>query len=469
MAKKQASFRVDLARARALWCVRQGLASRAGGAGARVVDVVSGTGWVRTLGGVDVYLAVRARCSGLRRADLDRAVARRQLRVIPAARGCIYLVPDHQVAMALSLAAALWRPRTERDLTRAGSSWDEVETLAQVVFETMAGSSAPGDSPTGMTTAGIRKALPDGAVRSLGAAGKKVGLSSPLPVALRVLEFDGRIVRTLEAGQLDTERYLWQIAGDSAERDAIAAHDSNPTARNTAVARHFLSVAGPATLKQFAAWSGLSQRDAGDAVAGAGAVAVDVDGLAGPCWLLEDDVDALQRAAVPESSVALLPFEDNLITIHDGPAVHVDPRYHDLPVDAWGGTSKPVTLGTARHIGHRTVVAGDRVIGFWEFDIASSAVVCAPFAPVTGTLKAALEAECAAISDFLRDDVGHARSFSLDTDAAVQKRASAVQAGAPALGAQPGSRAALDATPAAPPRPAPIRRTGGKKTISRRE
>lgn len=454
MAKKQASVRVTLASARALWSAKQGLAPRSGGS---AVETVTRTGWVRTLGGVDVYLAVRARCPDLCRADLDRAVASGQLRVIPAARGCIYLVPDRDVPMALSLAASLWRPRTERDLARAGSSWDEVEKLARAVVDILAGSS--------LTTAAVRKALPDGAVRSFGPAGKKVGLSSALPVALRVLEFAGRIERTLEGGRLDTERYHWRTARDGAARDAIAAHDRDPGARDAAVARHFLTVAGPATLKQLATWSGLSRRDATAAVTAAGAIPVAIDGLTGDSWLLAHDIDASRSAAVCEPTVALLPFEDNLITMHDGPAVHVDPAHHDLPVDSWGGTKKPVTLGTARHIGHRTIVAGDRVIGFWEYDIASDSVVCAPFAPATGTLKGALDAEKASISGFLRDDVGHARSFSLDTDAAVQRRASAIHAAA--LDSRPDSRAAPSASARSTARPQPIRRTGGKKTVSR--
>jgi len=48
-------------------------------------------------------------------------------------------------------------------------------------------------------------------VRSLGEKGKKLGLSSTLPPALRTLEFEGRIERTLEGGRLDSERYLWRL------------------------------------------------------------------------------------------------------------------------------------------------------------------------------------------------------------------------------------------------------------------
>ena len=450
MAKKQvARAHVDLDRARALWCAKQGLGPRVAGKPARVV---SQTGWVRTLGGVDVYLAVRARCPSLRRADLDRAVDRGELHVSPAARGCIYLVPIEHRPLALSFARALWQPRTDRELGKVGLKWPEVEDLADALVAALAGGS--------LTTAALRKALPNGAVRSLGAAGKKVGLSSPLPVALRLAEFQGRIERTLEDGRLDTERYHWRAAGNG-ESGAASAKFADPAARNAALASHFFAVAGPATIKQFATWAGLPQRDAKAAVGDIDAVPVAVEGFSPEAWLPAGDLDALRDAEPAPATPALLPFEDNLITVHGGPAVHADPAHHDLPVDSWGGTRHPVTLGTARHIGHRTIVSSGRVIGFWEYDISAGRVVSWLFDAVGRADRKALDAECEAIAGFLRDDVGHARSFSLDTDEAVQKRANAVaRATSAGLEGRSAEKSQL--------RRARSRRTGGKKTTSSR-
>jgi hypothetical protein len=58
MPRPEPALRVDLSRARAFWHRRQGLAEPVGGT---LEEVVTSTGWPRTLGGVDVYLAVRAR------------------------------------------------------------------------------------------------------------------------------------------------------------------------------------------------------------------------------------------------------------------------------------------------------------------------------------------------------------------------------------------------------------------------
>src|SRR5437762_11327987 len=79
-----------LERARALWLLRQGLKT----AGSGPVDqVIARSGWLRTLGGADVYLAARARRPAMTRAELDAAVADGRLKVSMAVRGCIYLVP----------------------------------------------------------------------------------------------------------------------------------------------------------------------------------------------------------------------------------------------------------------------------------------------------------------------------------------------------------------------------------------
>ena len=104
--------------------------------------------------------------------------------MVPAARGCMYLVARPQVALALRLAARLTLPRAEREHAKAGIRPREVEELAAAVRETLTRKGP-------LTTEALRKALPEGSVRSLGEVGKKVGISSALPSALRLLEFDG--------------------------------------------------------------------------------------------------------------------------------------------------------------------------------------------------------------------------------------------------------------------------------------
>ena len=67
-----AAVKLPLERARAFWHRRQGLAEPGKG---NLEEFLAATSWPRTLGGVDVYLAVRARMPGMRRQEMDEAVA----------------------------------------------------------------------------------------------------------------------------------------------------------------------------------------------------------------------------------------------------------------------------------------------------------------------------------------------------------------------------------------------------------
>jgi hypothetical protein len=386
------------------------------------VGVVERTGWVRTLGGIDVYVSVRARRPGLRRAELDDAVTAGALHVLPAVRGCIYLVPERDRVLALGFAASLSRPRAERELEKVGVGRNEIEALAALVSDALA--ARP------MTTTDLRKALPEGAVRSLGEAGKKQGISSPLPAVLRELEFEGRIERTLEAGRLDTERYLWRAA-PAAHQEELEAMAADPLERLTGVARHFFTTAGPNTVKELATWSGAGQRECNAVVERLPLVPVAIEGTSDPAWVLESDVEALAAAREPapgELRFTFLPVGDNLGVVHGGSGMFVDQAHHEWPVQTWGGGGKAVPLREARYLGHRFLLLGHRIVGFWEYDPETAEVVCFTFEPVPDPLAARLDEERAAVAAFVQDELGHGRSFSLDTDEAMHERAQALRA-----------------------------------------
>jgi hypothetical protein len=405
---------VDLARARAFWFQRQGLAAPAA-ATEDLASVVARTGWIRTLGGADVYLAARARVAGLSRATMDAAVAASQLRVIPSVRGCIYLVPGADVPWVLRIAEEAWRPRAEREVEKAGATWHEVEDLAKSAKLVLR------KGPLG--TDAIRRAVPEGSVRSLGEQGKKIGMSSLLPMALRLLEFEDKIERTLDGGRLDTERYTWRIV-----KDAPASPFKDTASRWTKLAEVFFGQAGPATLAHFATWAGLAQRDARTAIAKLDVVPVTVEGMDGEALVLARDVDALKRAKAPDSA-ALLSFEDNYLTFHGGPAVVTDAAHHDLELAAWGA-DRPQRMGDIAHPAMRTVVIGGVVVGLWELDEANGHGVWAPLSAgaIAPKHAAKIDALIADTARFLQDELGHARSFTLDTAELVAERAAKIEA-----------------------------------------
>jgi hypothetical protein len=377
--------------------------------------VIDATGWPRTLGGVEIYLAVRARIPSLRRKDLDAAKEASRVQVIPAVRGCIYVVPRKDVPLMLRVAEDQARPRTERDLQRAGVEQAEVDALARQVHALL--KKGP------LSTDGIRRALPGGAVRSLGERGKKAGLSSPLPPALRQLEFEGKLERTLEGGRLDTERYLWRVP----EKNPFTAArvPTSAAERHAAVARIYFRQAGPATLKDFASWAALSQTEAREAMAGAALVPVRVEGYADEAFIQEEDLKALQGAGPAPDTLTLLPFEDNY-TVWHGPAPLAAPELHGLQVKVWGNI-KGSTMGDARHMWMRSILVGDQIGGMWEFDPSTGEVVTFTFEGLPAARRKALDALADSTAAFIKDELGHARSYSLDTMEAVQERADQVK------------------------------------------
>ena len=222
----------------------------------------------------------------------------------------------------LRFAERIWRPRAEKDIEKAGAKWKDVDAAVEAVRSVL--------NTDGLTTDGIRKALPTGAIRSFGKQGKKVGLSSPLPVALRVLEFSGEIERTLEGGRLDSERYLWRKAKRSVF--AGARLPSDLVGLTTELAQIFFRQMGPATLKHFTEWAGVSQRDAKAAIAKLPLVSVAIEGYAADALVLESELPQLTAKAKPSEAVSFHSFEDNYLTTRGGPVVITDAVEHGRPV-----------------------------------------------------------------------------------------------------------------------------------------
>lgn len=415
MPRTEPALRIDLPRARALWHRRQGLAEPIKNK-APIEEVIASTGWPRTLGGADVYLAVRARVPGMRRRDLDEAVEQSRLQVVPAVRGCIYVVPRSEVPLVLSVAEELSSKRTAREHEKVGITEKELSSVAEAAVEALR------KGP--LSTDALRKALPAGVVRSLGEPGKKLGISSTLPAALRRLEFDGKVERTLEGGRLDTERYAWRLTAKNPFEGAKL--PSDPIDRYARIAESFFRSTAPATLKDFAAWSGFSQGDARAAVDRIGLVPIAVEGYGAEAFVFQSDLPELREAPAVSSAISLLSFEDNYLVLHGGPGLLTDPKHHHRPVKVWGST-KGTTLGDAKHISMRALIDGDTFIGGWELDPDAGKVVFGTFDPIGAAKKKAIAAVAHDIEMFLLKEVGHGRSVSLDSEDAMRERVADVK------------------------------------------
>lgn len=406
-----AARRLDRSQAKAAVFAAQGLLAP----GRDLAAALEENGFVRTLGGIDVYLALKARLPGLRREQVDAAVIEHRAQVLPAARGCIYLLARRHAPLALKVAETLSSPREQREHEKAGIRPGEVDEIAAAALELLR-SKGP------LSTNGIRQALPDGMVRSLGEAGKKLGISSPLPGALRRLEFRGDLERTLEDGRLDSEKYLWRATPKNLFEGAdLPEEKSRLFAR---FAEIFFGAAGLATRRSFADWAGLSQKDAQAAMDGLGLLPLEVEGEKELFYALPRNEALL--ATDPEAAaaaIAFLPFEDNAHALQGGMAFLADREHHSLEVQSFGMGAKKVKLGEAKHALLRSILAEGRLAGFWEYDPDTRGIALALLPGAAQNTRARAEEKAAGLAQFIAQDLGHGRSFSLDTDKNLRERA----------------------------------------------
>ena len=410
MPEPKPAVQLTLERARAACIEAQGLNEPAG---KNLIQTLEHTGFVRTLGGVDGYLAMFCRVAGLKRADVDNALLKGEAKVIPAARGCMYVVPQSQVPLTLTVADLVSRAARDREQTKAGIEQSEVDAICQGVVELL-GAKGP------MTTDALRRALPEGLVRSLGPAGKKLGVSSPLPGAIRRLEFEGKVERLPRDARLDNEHYQWRIPPKNVFQGA-----SVPSEKEAAFAQFaslYFRAAGLATVSDFAGWAGLSKRDATAAIGRAALVPVSIEGLDDLAYAPEANLAGLKKKAPEATAVSFLAFEDNIVALHGGPGMFVDAKFHDYEVPQWGGGGKTEGLGKAQHMSMRAMVGGNRIPGLWEYDPDDKKAVFACFDKPPAALRKRMDAVAEEVGTFLREDVGHGRSFSLDTDDELRKR-----------------------------------------------
>jgi len=388
----------------------QGLSERIGD---DLEELVARTGFVRTLGGADAYLALRARRPGLQRETVDEALANGALRVVPAVRGCMYLVAERHVALALHVAESLSRSRHAREMEKVGVEPAELEEVQSAVVELLGARGA-------LSTQGLRKALPSGVVRSLGEDGKKIGVSSTLPPALRQLEFRGRVERTPEADRVDHERYLWRVPDSNPlERGNRPTDDADAHGR---LAELFVRASGVGSVGDFAQWSGLGQRAAKSAIGGLDARQVELDEGATPAFAFDNSLEKDERLAAAEGAVAFLPCADNLVALRGGPARLVEERFHGIEIPVWG-RGRGSTLGDVKHAFARTIVTGGRIAGLWEYDPDGERVALALFDRGTGVDDSAVFTAAEGVAEFLREGLGHGRAMVNETDASLRERA----------------------------------------------
>jgi hypothetical protein len=377
----------DLRRLRAWWAHRQGLDG--GLRGSTAAQVLDRTGWARSVGGCTAYLGLFAR-AGLDREVVDRDVATLDIHELPSARGCTYILPSDDFALGLAVGAGA----PEADIAAAGKflgvTREEIDRLAAALLDVLDAAKEP------MDPAALRGAVGD-AVRGLGEEGKKRGQTTTLPMTLGLLQAQGEIRRVPVNGRLDQQRYGYVRWARAPLAD--------PEAARAALAARYFAWAGPASLKHFRWFSGFTAAQAKAAVAPLGLVPLDGTEL----LALPDQVDELASFTVPKRpEYALVTAIDGVHLLHRDLGRLLDPEDAARPQPA----AKPGrTLGDEPDPQCPIIVDRGRIVGLWEYDVDTKSIAYQAFVSPNAALKDAV----ARTEAFVRDQLGDARTFSLDS------------------------------------------------------
>jgi hypothetical protein len=374
---------------RAWWAHRQGLDGSM--RGKSPAEILERSGWSRSVGGAGPYLTLFSR-GATSRESADKAAAAQDIHELPTARGCTYVLPAGDFALGLTVGREF--SGDMKTALKLGVTEKEIDKLCDAVVKALEKGPADPDA--------IREATGK-ASRSLGEEGKKKGLTTTLPLALGRLQTEGRIRRVPVNGRLDQQRYKYV----NWTPNPLAKYSASLDASFTELGRRFFRWVGPATLGEFQWFAGLGVKTTKQAVEPLGLVPAEPgsDRL-----LLPDDAAAFKTFEPPASPQYVLVSSLDPITANRREMqslIDAKDRKRQVVVDA---TAKPV--GGLVDLPSHAILDRGQIIGLWEFDVDSGSIVWATFGRKKDKgLDAAIEETQA----YVRDQLGDARSYSLDS------------------------------------------------------
>jgi len=382
---------MEPAKLRAWWAHRQGLdGSLAGKSAAEVLEKV---GWARSVGGVAPYLTLFSR-AGLSREKVDAAVANIEIHELPSARSCTYVLPASDFALGLKLAQGF--PGEMKTAEKLGVTPKEIDKLCEAVIRAL--EKGPLDPD------GIRETTGK-AVRNLGEEGKKKGLTTTLPVALGKLQTAGDIRRIPVNGRLDQQRYKYTLWRPNPLRNFKLSTEE----AYTELARRYFAWIGPARIAEFQWFSALGAKAAKAAVE-----PLKLESLAaGDDRLMLPGDRAKLEAFKPSKDphYVLTGSIDSIVVLRRDVKSLLDPK--DLARQFFLEPDLP----------SHAILDRGRIVGLWEYDTASESIAWIAFIKKDKALQDAV----ARTEQYVREQLGDARSFSLDSPRSREPRIAALR------------------------------------------
>ncbi len=370
---------------RAWWSHRQALDGRL--SGATPAQVLAETGWARSVGGVAPYFTLFPR-AGTSRESADQAVTDLEIHELPSVRGCTYVLPAKDFALALKAGESF----TAREMAVAyklGVTDKEIDKLSEAVLTALAKGPLEPDE--------IRNAT-GSASRSLGEEGKKKGVSTTLPLSLGKLQSSGHIRRVPVNGRLDQQRYRYTIW----RPNPMAKFKMSDDEVQTELARRYFTWTGPATLAEFQWFSALGVKAAKGAIAPLG-----LEPLAGDRLMFPEDRERFEAFQIPkEPQYTLVSSIDGISLLRRDLKSLADPADLSSKLLMKEGAGSAL-LDLPSH----AIFDRGRLAGLWEYDTATESIAWTSFIGKNQDLEEAV----AITEDYVRTQLGDARSFSLDS------------------------------------------------------
>ena len=391
---------MDQSKLRAWWAHRQGLDG--GLAGKSAAEVLERAGWARSVGGVGPYLTLFSR-AGLSREEVDAAVANTDIHELPSARRCTYVLPASDFALGLKVAQSF--PGEMKTAEKLGVTPKEIDKLCDAVLHALEKEPLDPD--------GLREATGK-AVRNLGAEGKKKGLTTTLPVALGKLQVAGDIRRVPVNGRLDQQRYKYTLWRPNPLRNFKLSTEE----AYRELARRYFAWIGPARIAEFQGFSALGVKAAKAAVE-----PLKLEPLAAgdDRFMLPGDRAKLEAFKPPKDPhYTLTSGIDSIVLLRTDLKGLLDPKDIDRQVF----TEKEVKpLGTLPYLPSHAILDRGRIVGLWEYDTAADSIAWISFVKK----DKALEEAVARTDQYVREQLGDARAFSLDSPKSRAPRVAALR------------------------------------------
>jgi hypothetical protein len=382
---------------------RQGLDGSLQGRSA--ADVLQRAGWARSVAGVSPYLTLFSR-AGIGREQADAAAKKLEIYELPSARGCTYVLPASD--FALGLAAGQGFNNELKVAMKLGVTEKEIDRLCHAVVTAL--EKGPLD-PEGLRAA-IGKA-----VRNLGPEGQKKGMTTTLPLALGQLQASGDIRRVPPSGRFDQQRYQYKLW----RPNPLRGFKLSPEEVQIELARKYFAWIGPAAAADFQCFSGLGVKAAKAAMQPLNLEPTEIAPGDQRFFLPGDKAkfDAFQPPREPRYS--LLGCIDSLFLLRRDLKGTLDPKDREQQVLV---DSVAKSLGLLADLPSHAITDWGRLVGLWEYDLSTESIAWASFVKKDKALQEAVTTT----ENFVREHLGDARSFSLDSPKRRAPRIAALRA-----------------------------------------